>query len=254
MKKALLVLIVCQFPGIAQAQIAYDASSITGLTSGVTTCTLSHTVGAGSDRILFASVLVTTSDLIDTATYDSVPMTLVGKVQNEASLWNYLWYLVAPNTGTHNVVFSNNAAATLTATMCAASSYTGVDQTSPIDTSTTNTGSGSPITSLTTTLTTTTANSWAILWSRNNAGAQSAGTGSTQRVEDDSLSVALYDSNGALSAGSNSMTANFSSSPTLASAVMAAFCPSTTGCTGGGGITPCSKPGQSLLLGVGCHE
>jgi hypothetical protein len=247
MTRIFLILALVLLPRIAQAQIAFDAASISTLFASVSSCVVSHTV-SGSNRILFAAVLNATGDLIDEAEYNGVAMTLIDKVSVETNIWNYLWYLVAPDTGTHDVVFANSGAATLT-TICAASSYTGADQSSPIEADTTNTASGSPVTSITTGLTNA-ADAWTILFSRNDAGAQSAGAGSTQRVEDDTYSVGLYDSNAALSAGSNSMTVNFSSSPTVAATVMASFCPA-AGCSGGGGSSPHKR---RKLMGVGLRH
>jgi uncharacterized repeat protein (TIGR01451 family) len=129
---ALLFLMFC-LARPASAQIAQD--NITTINSNGSTTSLSwfHGVGSGSNRILIVGVSysggsVTTS----TVTYGLTPLTRIG-VQSGTFNQNRteLWYLLAPPTGSSAVAIAVSPAKEVAA--CAIS-YTGVNQTTPLNT------------------------------------------------------------------------------------------------------------------------
>ncbi|MEJ7763615.1 MAG: hypothetical protein WKF80_12550, partial [Thermomicrobiales bacterium] len=110
--------------------IAFDAASSANSPSTATSLTWAHTVGSGSDRLLIVGI--TTSNYASAAcTYGGVEMTQAGVGQNGAALAAALFFLVNPPVGTAQVVFTN---ATRTRIVGGATSWTGVDQTSPLGT------------------------------------------------------------------------------------------------------------------------
>jgi hypothetical protein len=165
---------------------------------------------------------VPVADAITGVTYNGQAMTLIGKqTSNEASggRYEYLFYILAPATGTHNVVISLSGSEVIYATVA---TYSGVKQTTP-DASTTNSAAGA--TSVTTTLTTVADNCWTFLTGRTNQ-TQTAGTGCTARgTTNGDGGYNLYDSNGAVTpAGSHGMTITTASS-SFYGMVMASFAP-----------------------------
>lgn len=174
--------------------IALDAFTDIQTTTG-TSLTFSHTCG-GSDRLLNVLPIVASGATASGVTYNSVAMTAGGTTMTDESSRTYtFWYLVAPATGANNVVISVTASVFIRGT-CA--SYTGVDQTTPIN------GSLGKIENTATSpvnvnLTSTVADTWAIGAFRSDAGTQSDGTGAgalTLRAVANSLGYA--DTNGSL--------------------------------------------------------
>lgn len=113
--------------------IAFDSGN-KGVSPGSTSLTISQTC-SGSDRVLlvFASCLNSTNHLASaTVTYNGVSMgsPIVTPHADAASNFLYAWILVAPDTGTHDVVITPSAGAYLDAY---AASFTGVDQSTPSD-------------------------------------------------------------------------------------------------------------------------
>ncbi len=108
-----------------------------------TSVSLSLTM-SGSDRILVCNVSVYNPlGTITGVTYDSVAMSEVSGSPLPLLLSSYstsVWYLVAPNTGTHNAVATTNTT-TIIDMICA--QYTGVDQSTPLGTWAEASGSGS---------------------------------------------------------------------------------------------------------------
>jgi hypothetical protein len=253
MKKSLwTVLLLVLWATTAHAQIARDAVSSGGAIAyfGVTSCLDEIVVGSGSNRLLVMS-MITVEDTIDAVDFNATPMTFLAKVRSPSDLYVQIWYQVAPAVGNHVVYARNVGGATQTACIMGAVSYTGVDQTDPIDVSGTNTAAS--VTSITSSVTTVTDNVWTIIAARNNGGPQSPGTGSTNiGLEQDTYGYTMYDSNGALTPpGSKSMQITFPGTVTATGTVMAAICPATTGCGGGGGGGGGSPVKLLLLLGVG---
>lgn len=176
--------------------IARDASGQIAL--GASPRAQNHTC-TGSDRILFVGTKGASGYSTGT-TYNGVPMTRLHDVQSGVGEYHLsLFSLIAPSTGTNTVsttVASGNIGFT-------SSSYTGANQTTQPDVSTTNVGASG--TSLTTAVTTTTDNAWLIGYFNSAANTLTQSTG-TNFVQTQANNVALGDSNGAYSpAGSYSM-------------------------------------------------
>ena len=134
--------------------IAFDNSS-SGTGSG-TSLTVAHTC-AGSERILLVYVFSGyfgggSGDRVTGVTYNGVAMTLIKKVNHGTggNEENYLFYLLNPASGNHNIVVS--ASVSLDVSRLVATSYKNVLQSGQPD-SFTSTG---PTTSTSITSTTTT--------------------------------------------------------------------------------------------------
>lgn len=198
--------------------IAFDIASDSGLIVGSSTATWSHTC-TGSNLILFAGFFADTSDVVTGVTYNSVAMAFVNKIQVPSERWLYLYELVNPATGAHNIVASASGSIVWRGFGL---SYTGAAQTGQPDASNTNTTTG---TSLTTSVTTVADNCWTVLVGKNLNGAVTAGTGSTQRATSTTNGIAVFDSNGVITpAGSTSMAISSALSEAIG-AVMASFAP-----------------------------
>src|SRR3990167_8840384 len=120
--------------------IGFDA--VTGSTYfNVTSKTFAHTVGAaGANRLLLVVVnhYNVAGDYVSGVTYAGSALTLYGQIKNLTSDMAERWGLVAPAPGAYNVVIT--FAGTGQQGECAALSFTGVDQSTPLGSGTTGTG------------------------------------------------------------------------------------------------------------------
>lgn len=114
----------------ASAQITFDAAS-SGLAISATSVTFSHTVGAGSNVVLYVGCFSTTLTPTLTATYNGVSMGTAkwSSTETTVSSRSTGFLLVAPASGAHNVVVS--ASGTLDYLYCVSQSWSGVDQATP---------------------------------------------------------------------------------------------------------------------------
>lgn len=184
--------------------IALDATSGVTYVGTGTGGSLSHTC-SGSDRILFAGVVgQITTDTLTAITYNSVAMTLIDKILCPSDRYIYLYYLIAPDTGAHNIAVSFSGSTDIA---IGGVSYTGVDQTTPIDGTAKATTTAA--TSITSTVTTTVNNDWIVSLFRNDGSAMSAGTSTTSRgiTTGAGQFARNMDSNADRSSGSNSLQA-----------------------------------------------
>jgi len=196
--------------------IAFDAESNSaagGWTgSNGTTLSWSHTC-TGTDRILLvgATGYYTSGGprSVTGITYNGVALTKINSINGTAdgiSQSNDLWYLVAPATGSNTITITWSGAAQYASG--SGMSYTGVAQTSPIDSNATgqssSTGSGAA-TSLTLSTTVVNASCWVVGYVEARGGVISAGTATTLRGKNDSAYTSGGDSNGTVSTGSQSL-------------------------------------------------
>ena len=96
-------------------------------TSGSNSLTWSHTVVAGSDRVMIVGISIEDGGAtVSGVTYDGVAMTFLGRQLGNHSV--ELWQLIAPNVGTANVVanFSSSVQA-----VGGSAAFNGVHQTTP---------------------------------------------------------------------------------------------------------------------------
>lgn len=112
--------------------IALDATS-SGTYTGNGTWNISHTV-AGSDRYLIVAIAGGTQNIVG-VTYNGSAMTsLIEQVSGAAPLYRVrLFGLVAPSTGTANIAINTSGGAP-NVFAAVASSWTGVDQSTPTGT------------------------------------------------------------------------------------------------------------------------
>lgn len=168
----------------------------------VANATLSHTVSDDPGRLL---VCTRDGDLTDTATgasFNGDAMTLVGKSVNSGQRYVYMWYLLDPDVGTHNAVFTGG---TQFVQSCA--SYYHMANSNVFVASTTATGTG---TDATITLTATAPNQILIATESLSSGTASAGAGTTQRTLPSTNNGGIYDLGGVT--GTGSKTAHMTSS------------------------------------------
>lgn len=117
--------------GETQANIKFDSSSNSGVKTTETTYSWSHTC-AGDNGLLVVGVASRPSPItVASITYGGVNLTKIREDTNGNRIAD-LWYLIGPMPGANNVVVTLSGA-TPTHSSAFASSYTGVDQTNPLD-------------------------------------------------------------------------------------------------------------------------
>lgn len=102
--------------------------------SWASSMSFSHTVNAGSNRLLIVSVgLWDNGDSVASVTYNSVSLTKAIDTDVFTTWKPSVWYLVAPDIGTYTVVvnFSGGDSAVLGA-VAGATTFTGIHQTTPL--------------------------------------------------------------------------------------------------------------------------
>lgn len=218
--------------------IQFDAITAPGLVASATSQTFSHTT-TGPNRILFVGLFGATTDILTGITYNAIAMSFVGKVQVSTDRWVYLYVLVNPAAGAHNVVISFSGA---TAIKSFAVSYTGARQGNQPDASTTNSATGA--TSITTTVTSVINSCWTFLVAKGLSGSNpAAGAGTFLLGTGNDLSV--FDSGGVITpAGSTSLIAT--SVSTNYATVMVAFSPSSLKISVSDSITVTESKSMSL--------
>jgi len=244
-KLVFFLLLLCPFP--LQAQIARDATAQgpPDGNSGSGPISWTHTT-AGTNRfglVVIAGDLNTGVDDVTAAdvTWGGAAVTLVAKNTATLNRFLYLFYIIAPATGSQTIAVASKTHYLLGVS----ASYTGVAQVSPIDATATNQG-GPTILTLTTMLTTTVANDWTILAEDSYDGnaPPAAGTGSNLWISASMYGdPSFFDSMGTVSTGSVSMTTTRTNGSKIAH-VMAAIKPNVAG--------PAGPPAGTLtVLGVG---
>lgn len=130
-------------PAQIQAQgIAFDAASSSNTGAGQAgSLTWSHTVSSGNNRILIVGVSIrnSSSQTVGSVTYGGTGLTFVGATTNSTNARVEIWRLLAPATGTNNIVVTLAASAN-GRFVGAAASFTEVDQTTPLGPYFSNTG------------------------------------------------------------------------------------------------------------------
>lgn len=176
------------------SSLAFDAATDENGASASAnpTYTKAHTC-TGSNRILFVGVSVqSTTDDLTGITYGGVAMTRMGARVNgiAGSESQYLYMLIAPASGSNNVVFTCNATRTIRFNIV---SYTGAHQSS--QPSAGDTGGSGASTSLALTSTQGEGSAWYVMFGRNDAGNYAAGSNTT--IRGNTSAFAICDSAGA---------------------------------------------------------
>ena len=141
-------------------------------------------------------------DTVTGVTWNGTPMMPLGKVgaTGQFGYYTYLYGLINPATGTHNVVTQGAVGGPFVF----AAGYKGV---SALPTNvTTQTLNGSAITSISYSITTSAANAWVIGFGDQNSNCGNSWNGMVSRVNSDCVAHSLGDTNGPVSAGFNTFT------------------------------------------------
>lgn len=222
--------------------IAFDAASSEGYKVGaVDPETYSHTC-TGSNRFLAVGVftLKASGGGPVSVTYNGTSMTQhpSSPDQYRADVWPQMFYLVAPSSGTNNVSLSWGFVPGEVASV--SSSYTGVDQTTPVETTgstkyTANTTTGSV------SMTSTTNNAWFVGVAQAGSGGMAPASGETERVDD--TVIQLQDFLQA-TAGTASLDWSWTNDKATVYGIVIRE-------AGAGGGTTVKRSGNLLLMGVG---
>jgi len=132
--------------------IAMDSQS-SASTSNSLTLTWSHTVGPGLTRslvIVGLSIEKTSGASVESITYAGMSLTKAGAASGTSGVKAELWYLTAPAAGANNLVVTFTKPLSTDGAVGGAISLSGVDQTTPVPTTATNGGDGTPSTTITT--------------------------------------------------------------------------------------------------------
>lgn len=115
----------------AAAGIAFDAASNSGYQAAASSYSWNHTC-TGSNRYLTVGIsMLSLAQTVTSITYNGVAMTLLGNQNSVSGAARVeMWGLIAPDTGTNLIAVTLSGAI---ASAGNASSYTGVNQTSPIE-------------------------------------------------------------------------------------------------------------------------
>lgn len=190
--------------------IVFDAVSGAKDNSGaVTTLTWSHTC-TGSNRILvvMGSVTSATPRTVTGITYNAVALTAVAST-SAASVYSYMYYLLAPATGANNVVVTISGATDGSNKQFAATaqSYTGAKQSAQPDSSNTNALTSSTVTNFPVSTTVVLPNGWLVGVASEDAGDIAAGAAGANTIYRGAsqFNAVGADSNGVVATGSRSL-------------------------------------------------
>jgi hypothetical protein len=190
--------------------IAYD-NQTNGEAGSVDTVTWSHTT-SGSDRFLLVHVSQNDIESVSSVTYGGVALTQIGSGVTNGGRSLALYYLANPATGANDVVVTFGG--TSANVRCYALSYTGVHQTTPIDSSNSvNNSSGTVSTTVVKT------NCWLVGGFYDSALATITAS-QTQRGTPGSDYVLNEDSNGTVSTGSQSLSVTGATASSLLGVVI----------------------------------
>jgi prepilin-type N-terminal cleavage/methylation domain-containing protein len=121
-----------------------NASSGTTASDTASSMTVSHATGSGSDRLMLVGISYNNSgdETVTGVTYNGTALTQVGERNNLDDAQVYIYSLVAPESGTHNVVI-NFSSALDEGAIAGVMTFTGVDQSTPLGTFASSTGDDS---------------------------------------------------------------------------------------------------------------
>ncbi len=128
------------------ATVAAAASTTATALGPVSSVTHSHTTGTGANRLMLVAVNYeddgTTGIAINSVTYGGVALTLVSSRNSDQEVCTQIWRLVNPASGTANVVVNGTGIASGDAVHVGATTFTGVNQTTPLGTAANAIGTG----------------------------------------------------------------------------------------------------------------
>lgn len=155
--------------------IAFDSASSSGYEPSLSTYSWTHTVYPGDkNEILIVGVSLLVAGTVSNVKYNGVTLTFLMATTN-GIYRTEVWYLLAPSSGANNVQVNLSTSLTSIAN---AVSYAAVDQVTPIESDSGNTGLGNPASD---TVTTDTINSLVLDFLTTSATAVTPGSGQTSR-------------------------------------------------------------------------
>lgn len=109
--------------------IIYDTTTTEVKVEGIpyTTQTISHTVTTAENRALIVTITQTSGNITNTVTWNGVSMSLALAGVGSGSFYLVTFYLMNPDSGTHDIVI-NWTTASVVASMVSISSLSGVKQ------------------------------------------------------------------------------------------------------------------------------
>lgn len=192
-----------------QSANAFDDVS-QGESAAITSLTFAHDIAASNEIIWgYTYLALGTPDDLSSIAYNGDNLTFVQKNSKPSSSEVlYQYYLLNPDTGTNNIVFTRGSSGIIIAF---STSYTGAVQSGQPDGTDTQSTSG---TTVTTTVTTSVNNSWMSMAGFYDSGNPTASTNSTQRGTTALIGpMAVYDNNTDITpAGAYGMTQTVASS------------------------------------------
>ncbi|MEK7193341.1 MAG: type II secretion system protein [Patescibacteria group bacterium] len=112
------------------AGIVFDTTSSAKTTIDATSLTWQHTISNGTNRLLMVGVSMSSvGSPVTSMTYGGVPLTKKGFRNDAGNHRVELWYLVNPVVGTNDIVFTASTAVSI---VTGATSWSGVNQTTPL--------------------------------------------------------------------------------------------------------------------------
>jgi len=121
-----------------------NASSGTTASDTASSITVSHATGSGSNRLMLVGISYNNDDYetVTGVTYNGTALSQVGTVNNSDDARVCIYSLVAPDSGTHNVII-NFSDALNDGAIAGVVTFTGVDQSTPLGTFVSSTGDNS---------------------------------------------------------------------------------------------------------------
>lgn len=234
MKKILAQLVICallicsvfSIPKTYATGITVDTSNVmaTQFSATASSYTKSFTVGTGSNTVLIVVAGYGSGiPSLSSVTYAGTSMTKINKVSFQEPTSVEIWYLVAPSTGTNNIVAtasSGTAKFTLAALSIFGASQTGIPDSQHVDGS--QTGS---VTSYSQSTTVVAANSFLIMGGRANGGAALTGGTNTTPTTPEVGAFGNFMAYSTATVGTGSQTLAVTSSSQQFYAAMASFAP-----------------------------
>ena len=181
--------------------IAYDNSTWIVATTGATTLSSTNHLVTGSNTILFAGLWSSVALSSVAATYNGASLNILGTVSGYNGTEKYVYAINSPTTGSSlPIVFTWASSSGIKAIYT--SSYTGVSQVSLPSVTQNRSGTA---TSLSASITTdSTANSWVLLFGRNESNDFTTGTNTTWRAKSNNFdAIGIGDSGGTVPTSSS---------------------------------------------------
>lgn len=204
MKRLILALVLfaaLSSTALAVDTVTFDAAAVGTSCSPCTSITYALTVGANSNRIVVAGGKTPADDLTG-ITYAGNALTLIDEQSSTGLLAAHCqaYYILAPTTGSNNIVFTASSSAAYLASQAA--SYYNVNQvTPPIKDKGVTDSNVERIQSLTSVVD----NSWGVAFFNNQSGACSAGAGTNLRADSGAYASCMGDSGAITPAGADNV-------------------------------------------------